>query len=262
MNATAETTSKPPAIEMRGVTAGSLKNPGLAVADEIEWSAAQGDFWVIGGPQRVGKTDFLMMAGGLSAPHTGSYRCFGEQMPIFEDTRMRDRLRIGFVFDGGTLFNRMTVLENVALPVRFHQNLSLAEARTIVDPLLAALGLTPYAEQFPASVSWNFQKRAGLARALAHRPDLLLLDSPLSGLSPRNALWWLQFLTALNQGHELSDGKPVTIVATADDFRPWQNHARQFACLSNRKLLTLGDWAAVEQCQESTVRELLQVPQH
>src|ERR1035438_7169737 len=88
-----------PALQMEDVTAGSLRDPGTVVAEEINWTVAPGDYWVVAGLQASGKSDFLMMTGSLAAPLRGRYRLFGEDMPIFEDPRLKARLRLGLVFD-------------------------------------------------------------------------------------------------------------------------------------------------------------------
>src|SRR5258706_5565987 len=108
------------AIEMRGVGARAFRDPGVVVAEDVNWTVQAGEFWVIAGPQRGGKTDFLMMTAGLNAPEGGTYRMFDSEMPIFDDARLRERLRLGFVFDGGKLFDHLTLIENVALPISFH----------------------------------------------------------------------------------------------------------------------------------------------
>ena len=74
----------PPAIEMRGVAVNSMKDQSVTVAEDVEWSVAAGEFWVLAGPQRSGKSDLLMLTGGLMSPLRGAYRFFGEAMPIFE----------------------------------------------------------------------------------------------------------------------------------------------------------------------------------
>ncbi len=122
-------------------------------------------------------------------PQRGQYRFFGEQMPIFEDARLKTRLRLGLVFEGGHLFNHLTVLENVALPLRYHRNLSLAEATGAVGELMASLELEPWADRLPGTLGRGWQKRTGLARALALKPEVLLVDNPLAGLDPRQAGW-------------------------------------------------------------------------
>ena len=70
-------------------------------------------------------------------------------MPLFEEARLKERLRLGLVFDGGQLFNHLTVAENIALPLRYHHNLSRAAAATAVGELLERTELTPWAESAP-----------------------------------------------------------------------------------------------------------------
>src|SRR5260370_15025 len=75
----------------------------------------------------------------------------------------------------------------------------------------------------------NWQKRAGLARALALDPEVLLRDNPLGGADALHAGWWLNFLGQLSAGHEVMPGKRATTLAvTADDVNPWRARARQF----------------------------------
>jgi ABC-type transporter Mla maintaining outer membrane lipid asymmetry ATPase subunit MlaF len=242
---------------MRGVAVGAMKEPGATVAEDVNWTARPGEFWVIAGPQRSGKSDFLMMTGGLMAPVRGTYHFFGQAMPIFEDARLAERLRLGLVFDGGQLFNQMTLAENIALPLRYHEDLAPDAAGSRVRAMLDLMELGPWAGSAPANVARNWQKRAGLARALVLRPDVLLLDNPLAGLDARHAYWWLNFLGQLARGHSLSHGKPMAIVATSDDLRAWRGHAQRVACLTAKRLLVLGDWAEVDRCAEDAVRDLL-----
>jgi ABC-type transporter Mla maintaining outer membrane lipid asymmetry ATPase subunit MlaF len=223
----------------------------------VDWSVAQGEFWVVAGPQRSGKSDFLMLTGGLMAPAGGRYWLFGEEMPIFEDARLAERLRLGFVFDGGQLFNHMTIAENVALPLRYHQNLTGAEAELQVQAMLELTELTTLANSTPSNVERNWQKRAGLARALTLKPDVLLLDDPLGGLDARHTQWWLNFLDQLSRGHSLSEGKPTTVVVTVDELRPWKSRSRRFAMLKNKRFAVLGAWPELERAADPAVRELL-----
>lgn len=253
----AATTSVPAALQMRGVAVGSARDAGVVVVEEVNWTVAAGEFWVVGAPQLSGKSDFLMMAGGLTAPMAGEYFFLGERMPIFEEPRLGHRLKLGLVFDGGRLISQLTVAENIALPLRYHGNLAPAEAGSRVMVLLELTGLTPWAYHTPGQLGRSWQQRVGLARALALQPEVLLLDSPLTGLDVRHMTWWLDFLDQLSRGHSFMAGRPVTLVATADDLRPWRRHARRVACLVARRLRVLGDWRAAEDCEEASVRELL-----
>jgi ABC-type transporter Mla maintaining outer membrane lipid asymmetry ATPase subunit MlaF len=246
-----------PAIEMTGVAASAMRDPETMVAEGINWTVNVGDYWVVAGLHGSGKSDFLMLAGGLMAPRQGRYRFFGEEMPIFEERRLQERLRLGLVFDGGQLFNHLTVADNVALPLRYHRNLSQSEAAAALGDLLECTELTPWAERTPGALGRGWQKRAGLARALALKPEVLLVDNPLAGLDPPHVHWWLAFLDQLAEGHSLMGGRPVTLVVTTSDVRPWKGHARQFATLRHHGFVVLGSWAQLEVASTELVRELL-----
>src|SRR5436309_4299693 len=112
------------AIEMQAVAVSAMRDQSIQVAEGINWTVAAGDYWVVAGLQGAGKSDFLMMTAGLMPPAQGSYRLFGEEMPIFDEARLNHRLRLGLVFDGGQLLNHLTVWENVALPLLYHETLA------------------------------------------------------------------------------------------------------------------------------------------
>lgn len=245
------------ALEMSGVSVGAIRDQDSALLTDVNWSVAPGDFWVIGGLQGSGKTDFLLLAGGLMAPLAGSYRFMGEMMPIFEEGRVSERLKLGLVFDGGQLFNHLTVSENIALPLRYHRNLSAAEAKPEVQKLLELTELVLWADSTPGAIGRNWQKRVGLARALISRPEVLLLDNPLAGLDLRHRAWWLNFLGELSRGHDWFEGRAVTVIATADDLRPWWKRAKQFALLKDKQFVALGSWEQVENSNVEQVRELM-----
>ena len=242
---------------MTDVAVGTLRDPDRTVAEGINWTVNAGDYWVVAGLHGSGKSDFLMLTGGLMAPRLGQYRFFGEEMPIFEEGRLNERLRLGLVFESGQLFNHLTVAENVGLPLRYHHNLGRSEAAAAVNELLEYTELMPWAESTPSTLGRSWQKRAGLAQALALKPEVLLVDNPLAGLDPRHVHWWLGFLDQLSKGHRLRQGAPVTLVVTTADFHPWKSHARQFAILRNRRFAVLGVWAQLEAASEELVRELL-----
>jgi len=248
-----------PALEMRGLAVASMKNASVTMVAGVDWTVTPGEFWVVGAPQNSGKSDFLMTAGGIMSPVAGEFYFLGQPMPIFEEARMAHRLKLGFVFDGGQLLNSLTVVENIALPLRYHSRLSLPDIETRVTELLAMTELRPWANHTPVNLSRSWRQRAGLARALALAPEVLLLDSPLTGLDMRHAAWWLGFLGELSRGHQILKGKPLTIVATADDLRPWRSQAKRVACLSKGRLLVLGDWATLDGSSEPVLQELLRM---
>jgi putative ABC transport system ATP-binding protein len=224
---------------------------------DIHWSVASGEFWVVGAPQYSGKTDFLMTTAGLIPPAGGSYKFFGNETRIFNEARMADRLRIGFVFETAELFHYLTVAENVALPLRYHQNLDVVEGIRVIDELLEATALKPIADVMPANLPRSWHKRAWLARALVLQPDILLADNPLGALDARHSHWWLRFLESLSQGHPWLGGRRLTIIVTTDDFRPWRGGSHRFALLKEKQFIPLGSWNDVVSSDEPLVKELL-----
>jgi ABC-type transporter Mla maintaining outer membrane lipid asymmetry ATPase subunit MlaF len=247
-------------IEMTGVAMGAIADPDFLVLKDVNWSVAAGEFWVVGAPQNSGKSDFLMTTAGLMPPVGGSYKFYGNETRIFDESRLADRLRVGFVFEQSELFHYLTVAENVALSLRYHHNLGVSEAMAAIDDLLGMMELRPVADVRPPDLPQSWQKRAGLARALALCPEILLADNPLGALDSRHAHWWRRFLDELSLGHKWFGNKPLTIVVTTDDFRHWQGDRFQFAFLKEKSFVPLGSWNQVLSSDESLVKELLAAP--
>jgi ABC-type transporter Mla maintaining outer membrane lipid asymmetry ATPase subunit MlaF len=233
-----EATSEEVVLEFVDATIGALNDPARVMIEGACWKVERGDFWGIGGLQGSGKTDFLMVAAGLTASVRGACRLFGRDAGSGADYDL-NRRRLGLVFDGGQLLRHLTVLENVALPIRYHRNCPPEACEAEVDRLLRFTRTHAVAEKRPGDISRNGRQRAGLARALALKPDVLLLDSPLSGLDPRQSRWWVETLAALSNGHEILDGRALTLVVTTQDLHPWKSVARQFGILKRRRLMTL-----------------------
>ena len=257
MNEPAPSPTSAPPIEMDGVAVASMRDPQQVVVEDLTWTVTPGEYWVVAGLQGSGKSDLLLMTGGLMAPLRGAYRLFGEPMPILEEARLSERLRLGLVFETGQLFNHLTVWENVALPLRYHRNLNAAQAEPEVQTMLAAMELEPWAHSTPGALSRSWQKRVALARALMLKPEVLLLDSPLAGLDLRHASWWRVMLDQLSRGHPLLEGRPLTLVVTTADLRPWKARACRFATIRDRRFCVLGTWAQMEAESAELVRELL-----
>ena len=246
-----------PAIEMRGVNVAAMRDASFTVVENVNWSVAAGEFWVVAGQEHSGKSDLLMLAAGLMPPVAGCCKLFGNDTISFGEAELAERLRVGFVFQGGHLFNQLTIAENVALPLCYQRNLTPAAAMTEVTGLLELMELSPLAEVTPADVASNWRQRAALARALILKPEVLLLDNPLAGLGARHRQWWLRFLDELSRGHEWIGGAPMTMAVAADDLQPWRSAHRKFAVLRDRQFIAFGAWNEVETAGDPVVKELL-----
>ncbi|HEY6167155.1 MAG TPA: ATP-binding cassette domain-containing protein [Verrucomicrobiae bacterium] len=248
-----------PPIEMHALAAAHEQAPGVPAIEDVNWRVGAGEFWVVGGLHHSGKSVLLTAAAGINRPLRGQLRLFGaEPEALHEDELFRHLLRIGLVFENdGRLFTRMTVAENVALPLLYHANGNDVGAETQVRAVLEATALLDFADTPAASLPRHLRQRVGLARALALSPEVLLVDNPLSRLPLREAGWWLGFLRQLAAGHSITGRRPMTIVATADELRPWCDCAQHFAVLDQRRLKVLGARHELEACGEPLIRELL-----
>jgi ABC-type transporter Mla maintaining outer membrane lipid asymmetry ATPase subunit MlaF len=244
-------------LALRVVSVPLATDPDLASLEGVNWSVQPGEWWVVAGLHASGKTDLLHCAAGLTKPLAGVCRLFGKPLPLTAEGNLATRLRLGLVFDGGNLLDHLSLAENIALPLRYHHNLTSAEALPRIQPWLDGLGLQPVANRAPDTVSRNWRRRAGLARALVMGPDLLLLDNPLTGLDARQAGWWLDTLGRLAQGDAALTPHPLTLVVTTESLRPWRGLATRFALVHERQLVELGPWRDVAQSTHPVVRELL-----
>lgn len=240
--------SAPVVITLRDVSVPSRRDAETAVLKRVNLEVQAGEFWIVGGYQAGGKSDLIFMLGGLTKPLAGCYELYGQDMgTTFGDEFLPNRLRTGMVFDDARLLNGLAVAENVALPIRYHQNLSVEESAGWISALMKELDILEFADDPPSRLSRSWRLRAALARALALRPELLLVENALRGLDARHASWWTAFLTQLWRGHPLMGGRPMTIVASADEFRPWRASGASFAEVRAQELMVRGTSAPADE---------------
>jgi phospholipid/cholesterol/gamma-HCH transport system ATP-binding protein len=145
----------------------------------------QGEILAIIGRSGSGKTVLLRLIIGLVRPNRGQILIEGTDITQLSGRRLdRVRERFGMLFQGGALFDSMTVFDNVAFPLREKTNLSSAEIAAQVQKMLENVGLGEMGYKFPAELSGGMKKRTALARALITNPSIILFDEPTTGLDP------------------------------------------------------------------------------
>jgi phospholipid/cholesterol/gamma-HCH transport system ATP-binding protein len=162
---------------------------GRQVLDGVNVDVAPGKSLVIIGGSGVGKSVTLKCALGLMKPDDGQVLVDGAdvtRMPA--EIRTRVMRKFGMLFQGGALFDSLTIWENIAFRLLYADNVNRNDARERAIEAMRKVRLTPdFADVRPIELSGGMQKRAGLARAIIAKPDILFFDEPTTGLDPITA---------------------------------------------------------------------------
>jgi putative ABC transport system ATP-binding protein len=184
----------------------------VQVLHGISMAVDAGEFVLLEGPSGSGKTTLLAVAGGILTPESG--KVFLEGHRLHGDSRASDRGRrakaVGFVFQRSNLLPQLTIQENILLMGRI-AGLKAEDARREAEDLLRRLGLTQLRHRHPLELSCGEEQRVAVARALVHRPRIVLADEPTGNLDSHAGLSVAESLAELAR----SRGSAV-VVATHD----------------------------------------------
>lgn len=173
--------SKSNAIEFKSVSkAFDSRN----VLNEISFSISGGERMAIIGPSGTGKSVCMKLVLGLLKADSGSVIVSGTDMAGTGQAVRDVRLRSAIVFQGGALFDSLTIRENVLFPLLENRIATKSAANTMALEALNDVGLLEAADRYPNELSGGMKKRAAFARAVASRPELILFDEPTTGLDP------------------------------------------------------------------------------
>jgi phospholipid/cholesterol/gamma-HCH transport system ATP-binding protein len=159
-----------------------------AVLEGVSFDVTPGEVFFIIGASGVGKSVLIKHLVGLMAPDDGEVWLDGQEISRFNEREMFPiRMKCAMVFQHSTLFDSMTCVENVALPLRKHRGMSLADSLEEAQRRLEAVQMGAFGDSYPAALGDGMKKRVAIARALTLDPKYVLFDEPTTSLDPVSA---------------------------------------------------------------------------
>ena len=207
------------------------------VLDNVSLAIEKGKTTVVIGPSGCGKTVLIKHLNVLLRPSSGEVYFKNRRIDnLPEDELNRIRTHYGFLFQGGALFDSLSVAENIIFPIRQHYKITnWSEVDELVKTKLAIVGLDGFQNFYPANLSGGQRKRVALARAIALNPEVILYDEPTTGLDPIRADIINELVLKLQK--ELGE---TTIVVTHDMTSAYKI-ADRIIMLHNGKIIADGD---------------------
>ena len=222
------------------------------VLDDVSFEVPSGCGFVIMGRSGTGKSVTLRHIISLIQPDRGRVFVGGDEISALSGAELsRVRRKIGFLFQNSALFDSITVGENVAFPMRRHTKMKDHEIRQRALERLEAVGLEREYDKMPADLSGGMRKRAGLARAMALDPEILLVDEPSAGLDP---------ITADEIDELLLDRKKrggVTLIVVTHNIPSARRLGDELAMLHDGRIIARGPAAELDRSGDPLVRAFM-----
>ena len=222
------------------------------VLDDVSLGVSQGEATVVLGRSGTGKSVLLKHIVGLLLPDQGQVFVQGQDITVLSVADIaRVRRQIGFLFQNAALFDSMTVGDNVGFPLRRHTQLSDERIRVRAREKLALVGLDRDYDKLPATLSGGMRKRAGLARAMALDPAILLVDEPSAGLDPITSEEIDDLLVRVKR--ELG----TTLIVVTHNIPSARRIGDTLVFLHEGRVLARGTAAQLESSEHSIVRQFM-----
>jgi len=218
----------------------------------VSFDVQDSEVFFIIGQSGVGKSVLIKHLIGLLAPDVGEIWLDGEEVSkLTEEQMYRVRMKCAMVFQHSTLFDSMSCIENVALPLRKHRALSLRQAQDEAKRRLDQVHMLEYAERFPAELGDGMRKRVAIARALTLEPRYVLFDEPTTSLDPVSARRVDKLI------RELSDKLGVTSIVVSHDLASIFSIADRIVMLYQGRVRMQGTPAEFRNCGDPIVAQFI-----
>lgn len=222
------------------------------VLDGVSLTVDPGEILVVLGATGSGKSTLLRCIVGLLQPLRGRVCIKGQDVQAGEAEREELLRDVGMAFQEAALLNSMTTVENVALPIMEHWGVEEETALMLSRLRLASVGLAGAGRKLPSELSGGMRKRAGIARAIALEPSLLLLDEPTSGLDPTTARAIDELVLELKARGDMG------IVAVSHELGSIKTIADRAMMLAKGRVLAAGSLEEVQNAQDPRVQAFFQ----
>jgi phospholipid/cholesterol/gamma-HCH transport system ATP-binding protein len=219
----------------------------------VDIDVPQGECLVIIGRSGTGKSVLLKHVVGLMNPDEGAVHVNGVDVSgLVEKDLLELRRGMGMLFQGGALFDSMTVGENVGLPLREHTSMPEPQIEIVVTEKLSLVGLEGTETMRPSSLSGGMKKRAALARSLVLNPKIMLYDEPTTGLDPITS----DLINRLIR--RLQKRLGMTTIAVTHDMRSAYHIADRIAMLHEGRIHAVGTPDEIQATQDPAVRQFIE----
>ena len=208
---------------------------------------------VILGGSGVGKSVLIKCLIGLIQPDSGSIKLENNEISSLSTQERSDLMnKFGFLFQGGALFDSLTVWKNVAFFYLYNRRTSSEEARHIASETLAKVGLgSSVLDLYPQELSGGMQKRVSFARTIAHNPEILLFDEPTAGLDPIMSTVINELIINVRDNHQ------STLITITHDLDSTRKIATRVGMLHEGKIAWTGDIKALNRSRNTIVENFI-----